>query len=236
MISETELAAGFAGISRALVLVSGGVDSTTLLHWVRRRLGIAEIRALSFAYGQRHGRELQMAEHQLRLAGVTDHRVIDIGFLAELTAGRSALAAGGMDVPDLSALNEAERRQPPTYVPHRNLLFLAVAAAAAEGAGIQDVFYGAQAQDEYGYWDCTLEFVQRLNAVLGLNRDRAVRVHAPFVNLSKGEVVKIGLALGADYAHTWTCYRGGRAPCGTCPSCVEREAAFRYAGVDDPLT
>ncbi len=141
----------------------------------------------------------------------------------------------GPAVPDLDELTDAQRRQPPTYVPHRNLLFLSIAAAAAEGAGMQDVFYGAQAQDEYGYWDCTPEFVVGLNGVLGLNRDRAVRIHAPFVTLPKSEVVKIGLALGVDYTHTWTCYRGAEAPCGRCPSCVERAAAFRAAGTRDPL-
>ncbi|MCE9615633.1 MAG: 7-cyano-7-deazaguanine synthase QueC [Lentisphaerae bacterium] len=222
------------GITSAVCLLSGGVDSTTLLHGLRAA-GVRDLHALSFIYGQRHVRELDMARYQAGLARVSRHDVIDISFLGALTAGRTALAADGPPVPDLSELSESQRRQPPTYVPHRNLLFLAMASAAAEGAGLTEVFYGAQAQDDYGYWDCTREFVVRLNATLGLNRDRPVTIHAPFVGLAKAEVVKIGLALGVDYQHTWTCYRGGKTACGTCPSCMERAAAFRGAGVSDPL-
>ena len=224
-----------ASPARAMVLLSGGVDSTTLLHRVRRTLGAGEVHALSFHYGQKHARELEMARRQAAAAGVARHHEIDLGFLGALTAARSALTGADVDIPDLDALDADQRRQPPTYVPHRNLLLLAVAAAAAEGAGIQDVYYGAQAQDEYGYWDCTPAFIERLNAVLALNRDRPVRVHAPFAGLRKAEVVKIGLALQVDYSHTWTCYRGGQSACGTCPSCVERAAAFREAGAADPL-
>lgn len=220
---------------RAMVLLSGGVDSTTLLFHVTRTLGIEEVEAVSFHYGQKHARELAMARHQAAAAGVAVHHEIDLAFLGPLTAARSALTGPDVAVPDLSALSPEQRRQPPTYVPHRNLLLLSIAAAAAEGAGIQDVYYGAQAQDEYGYWDCTTAFVAGLNDVLGLNRDRPVRVHAPFANTRKSEVVKIGLALDVDYSHTWTCYRGGQTACGTCPSCVERKTAFEEAGVADPL-
>ncbi|MDA0578500.1 MAG: 7-cyano-7-deazaguanine synthase QueC [Verrucomicrobia bacterium] len=224
----------YRGVTRAVVLVSGGVDSTTLLHGVRAA-GVGQIHALSFAYGQRHARELAMARHQAKLAGVARHDVVDLGFFGALAGSRTALSTQGPMVLDLVELTEAQKRQPPTYVPHRNLLFLSIAAATAEGAGLQDVFYGAQAQDEYGYWDCTGEFVGRLNGVLALNREKAVRIHAPFVGLPKSAVVKIGLALGVDYSHTWTCYRGGAAPCGSCPSCVERAGAFRAAGAPDPL-
>lgn len=222
-------------VERALVLVSGGADSATLLHWVSRTLGVRDIVALSFAYGQKHSRELDMARRQVAALGGATHQVIDISFFGSLVEAGTTLAGQGAAVPDLAALSAEERRQPPTYVPHRNLVFLSLAAAAAEGLGVRDLFYGAQAQDEYGYWDCTPAFVERLNQVLALNRQNAVRVHAPFVGLSKVDVVKIGLALGVDYAHTWTCYRGAETPCGTCPSCVERAAAFRGAGRTDPL-
>lgn len=232
--SLDELMRDCSGMTAAVCLLSGGVDSTTLLHGLRAA-GVREIHALSFHYGQRHARELEMARYQAQRAGVAHHHVVDIAFLGEATSGRTALAAGGPPVPDLQDLTDAQRRQPPTYVPHRNLLFLSIAAATAEGAGVTDVCYGAQAQDEYGYWDCTRAFVDRLNATLALNRDRPVRIHAPFVGLAKVDVVKIGLALGVDYAHTWTCYRGGETPCRTCPSCVERAAAFRTAGSADPL-
>ena len=106
------------------------------------------------------------------------------------------------------------------------MVLLAAAASYAEAVGAGAVFYGAQAQDEYGYWDCTAAFVTRLNAVLALNHREPIVVHAPFADRAKREVVQIGLELGVDYGHTWTCYRGGDKPCGTCPSCVERERAF----------
>ena len=222
-------------VDSAVVLLSGGADSAALLAYVVKELRVSDVIALSFNYGQRHARELEKARIQASAVGVREHREIDIGFFGRLTAPRTALAEGGLPVPDLAELDDTQRRQPPTYVPHRNLVFLSLAAATAESAGMTDVFYGAQAQDEYGYWDCTQAFVDHLNVTLSLNRDDAIRVHAPFADKSKDEVLKIGLALGVDYANTWTCYRGVERPCGTCPSCVERATAFERAGVTDPL-
>jgi 7-cyano-7-deazaguanine synthase len=217
------------------VLLSGGIDSVTLLHYIAGRLRVPTVYTLSLAYGQKHSRELEMARWQARAVGVAGHSAIDISFFAPLIAGASALTDTGREVPDLAQLDGEARRQPPTYVPHRNLLFLALAAARAEAVGAGDVFYGAQLHDEVGYWDCTAEFVDRLNSLLNLNRRRPVSVHAPFSGRTKSEVVKIGLALGVDYSHTWTCYRGEDRPCGSCPSCVERSAAFRARGAPDPL-
>ena len=214
----------------AVVLLSGGMDSATLLHHVRQTLGVEDVHALSFIYGQKHDRELEMARWQAQAAGVEDHRVIDIGFFADLTRGGSALTDPEIDIPDLSDIAEADLDQPPTYVPHRNLMLLSLAASFAEAAGARDVFYGAQAQDEYGYWDCTAEFVERVNDVLRLNRKNAVTVHAPFVNMNKSAVARLGVQLGVDFDHTWSCYRGGAAPCDTCPSCVERTAALAGIG------
>jgi 7-cyano-7-deazaguanine synthase len=224
-----------SGMERAVVLLSGGVDSATLLHYVARRLGVPEVHALSIVYGQKHARELEMARWQAAAAGVASHRVLDLSCFADLTRGGSALTDAALPVPDLSDLSDETRRQPPTYVPHRNLVLLALACAMAESLRAGDVFYGAQAQDEYGYWDCTEEFVARLNGLLSLNRGTAVRVRGPFCGRSKAEVVKIGLELGVDYRHTWTCYRGEEEPCGSCPSCAERAGAFRQLGIDDPL-
>ena len=217
---------GDVDMTRAVVLLSGGMDSATLLHHVRQTLGVADICALSFMYGQKHDRELDMARWQAQAAGVPDHRVVDIGFFGDLTRGASALTDPDIDVPDLRAIADEDLEQPPTYVPHRNLMLLSLAASVAEAAGARDVFYGAQAQDEYGYWDCTPAFVARLNEVLALNRKHAVTVRAPFVDMNKAAVARLGRELGVDFDHTWSCYRGGDAPCGTCPSCVEREAAL----------
>lgn len=222
-------------VPSAVVLLSGGLDSTVLLHHVRRDYCDGPLHALSFDYGQRHARELDCARAQALLAGCDAHTVIPLGFFGPLVAAGTALVEGGAPVPDLAALDDAALRQPPTYVPNRNMILLSLAAAYAEANGIGDLFYGAQAQDEYGYWDCTADFLARVNAVLGLNRGKAVQVHAPFVASSKAEGVRLGMALGVDFAQTWSCYRGGAKPCGTCPTCVERATAFRLNHATDPL-
>lgn len=222
-------------IERAVVLLSGGLDSSTLLHYVVKWLGVGEVYALSFLYGQKHKRELDAAAWQARAAGVKAHDVVDMGFFGALTPGLSALTDATVSVPRLADLDESALTQPPTYVPNRNMMLLSVAAAYAEARGVRDLFYGAQAQDRYGYWDCTREFLERVNAVLALNRRTPVVVQAPFVGLRKADELRLGLELGVDYAHTWTCYRGGESPCGECPSCVERAGAFREIGAADPL-
>ena len=219
----------------AVVLLSGGIDSTVLLHHLAKTLERTPILSVSFNYGQKHARELECAAWQAGKAGVAEHRLIDLSFVADLVKGGTSLVAGGNEVPDLRDLDESELSQPPTYVPNRNMMLLSTAVAFAEAQGIRDVFYGAQAQDEYGYWDCTEAFLDRMNATLALNRRDAVTIHAPFVTSKKSELVTRGLEFGVDFAHTWSCYRGGDAPCGTCPTCVERAKAFLEAGKADPL-
>jgi 7-cyano-7-deazaguanine synthase len=218
-----------------VVLLSGGMDSTTLLHAVCRTPGIDTVYALSFAYGQKHSRELEMAAWQARAAGVARHETIDMSFFAGLTRGGSALTDPAIAVPALDSLAEDQLRQPPTYVPNRNMILLSLAAAWTESLGASSVYYGAQAQDRYGYWDCTTEFIKRLNHVFSLNRGRGVTIRAPFAIMPKSDVVREGLRLGVDYARTWSCYRGGEHPCRVCPTCVERQRAFAAAGVEDPL-
>ena len=222
-------------IGKAVVLLSGGLDSTTLVHYMIRKLGIREVHALSFLYGQKHSRELEAAQWQARAAGVKAHDLVDMGFFGALTPGASALTDAAVAIPKLSDLDDAALSQPPTYVPNRNMILLSVAAAYAEARGIRDVFYGAQTQDAYGYWDCTPEFVNRINSVLALNHHPPVQVHAPFSGMRKVDELRIGLELGVDYAHTWTCYCGAATPCGECPSCVDRANAFRELGIADPV-
>jgi len=219
----------------ALVLLSGGLDSTVLLQALRRERGHGKLHVLSFDYGQRHRRELECATWQAKEAGAATHRTIDLRFLGPLLQAGSALIAGGAEVPELAALDDDALRQPPTYVPNRNMMLLSLAAACAEAQGATTVFYGAQAQDEYGYWDCTEAFLERMNGVLSLNRRTPVRIAAPFVHTSKADIVAKGHGLGVDFAHTWSCYRGGERPCGVCPTCVERQKAFRANGMADPL-
>ena len=161
----------------SVVIVSGGLDSVTLLHHLvkteRRRPAV-----LTFHYGQKHAREIDCARYQAALLGCADHLVLDLALLGPLFA-HSALVDASVAIPQ--AADVRGDPQPATYVPNRNMLFLALAAAFAEARGIIDVFYGAQAQDRYGYWDCTAEFLERMNAVLGLNRRRPIILHAPFM-------------------------------------------------------
>ena len=219
----------------AVVLLSGGLDSSVLLHYVARGLGHAPVYALSYDYGQRHSKELECARFQAGAAGVAEHRIVDISFVGEVVKVATVLVTGGAEVPDFADLPEDALDQPPTYVPNRNMMLLSIAAAYAESRGVADVFYGAQALDEYGYWDCTVDFVERMNAVLALNRRAPVTIRAPFVTNKKVESVRLGVELGVDLSRTWSCYRGGIKACGTCPTCVERLAAFEAAGERDPV-
>jgi 7-cyano-7-deazaguanine synthase len=221
---------------KAVVLLSGGVDSTTLLHYLKKRLACRSIYALTFDYGQKHfERELPCARWQINQLGVKEHLVIDVSFFARFIGRSSALTAPQTPVPDYNAIKPGELDQPPTYVPNRNMILIALACAHAEALGIYRVYYAAQAQDFYGYWDCTREFVKRMNSVLKLNHRKAVVLKAPFAGLGKSRVVKIGLALGINYAHTWSCYRGHAKPCWKCPSCIERQAAFKANNTKDPV-
>ncbi len=222
--------------SAAVVLCSGGLDSTVLLHYVVKKLKRSPVYPLFFSYGQRHSRELEMAQYQVSsLSDVENLHVADLHFFAKMTSSASALFKDGAEVPDLADLSEEELQQPPTYVPNRNMILLALGAARAEAVDADTVFYGAQSQDEYGYWDCTEEFVLHMNRVLSLNRRNPVQIEAPFVSMRKSEEVKLGQELNVNFAFTWSCYRGGEKPCGACPTCVERATAFREAGLQDPL-
>lgn len=220
----------------AVILLSGGVDSSVLLRHVVRRRRESAVYALSFDYGQRHARELVSARQQVAtVPEVVEHRVLDMRVFGDLLADASALLPAGVEVPDLEDVGEAERNQPITYVPNRNMVLLSLAAAFAESRECSSVYYGAQAQDRYGYWDCTEEFVLRVNETLVLNRCTPVTVYAPFATWSKAEVVLEGSRLDVPFADTWSCYRGEATACGTCPTCVERHRAFEQAGVKDPL-
>ena len=217
----------------AVVLLSGGIDSSVLLHLVRRK--VEQVAALSIFYGQRHQKEMECARIQADAAGVVSFLTLDMGCVGDFLKKSSSLIQEGAPVPDLTALSSAERDQPPTYVPNRNMMLLSVAVAYAESIGAPSVYYGAQAQDEYGYWDCTVPFLDGINAVLALNRRNRVIVEAPLIHNTKAENVRLGLELQVDFSQTWSCYRGGEVACGVCPTCVERLNAFASLGYTDPL-
>ena len=215
----------------SVAIVSGGLDSVTLLHHLVR----TEQRhpaIITFRYGQKHAREIDCARAQAALLGCQEHLVLDLSPLAVLFA-HSALVDAGIPIPQANDIHG--NPQPPTYVPNRNMIFLALAAAYAESHGVSDVYYGAQRHDLYGYWDTTPDFLARLNHVYALNRTTPIQIHAPFVHHSKADLLRLGLLLGIDYAKTWSCYAGGERACGHCPTCAERLQAFAAVGIADPL-
>jgi 7-cyano-7-deazaguanine synthase len=220
---------------RAVVLLSGGLDSTTVLA-IARAEGYAP-HALSFRYGQRHEVELDAAARVARAFGAP-HRVVTVD-LSSL--GGSALTDGAIEVPKDRDDRAMGADIPVTYVPARNTVFLAVALGYAETLGAGDLFVGVNALDYSGYPDCRPEFVEafeRLAQVAtadGVTGRVRYRVHAPLMRMTKAEIVRAGLALGVDYSITHSCYDpvDGLA-CGRCDSCLLRRRGFALAGVPDP--
>ncbi len=215
-----------------VAIVSGGLDSVTLLHHLVKQ----EKRnpaVITFLYGQKHHKEVDFARRQVALLGLKTHLVLDLNLLQPLFA-HSALVDENTAVPDI--LDVMGDPQPTTYVPNRNMIFLALAAAYAETNGVGDIYYGAQRHDIYGYWDTTPDFLARLNQVYQLNRKTPLAIHAPFVEQSKTDLVRLGLELEIDYSQTWSCYVGGEKACGRCPTCTERLKAFADLSLTDPLS
>jgi 7-cyano-7-deazaguanine synthase len=219
---------------KAVVIVSGGLDSVTLLHQVVKTSSYEGVFAISFAYGQRHeGKELACAHYHAQLLGVPLN-VVELPFLRDIAdqAG-SALVNRGVDVPHVKKVMGDP--QPVTYVPNRNMMFLSIVAAYAEAVGAEAILYGAQRHDIYGYWDTTPQFLGAINQVFLLNRKKPIQILAPFVQDTKGDIVRRGVELGIDYARTWSCYNGLSKPCGTCSTCAERIKGFTDNGLVDPL-
>lgn len=223
-----------ASARRAVVLLSGGLDSTTTLALAREQ-GF-EVFALTLRYGQRHAIETTRAEAQARALGAREHRLVEV----DLTfVGGSALTDPQIDVP--RGCPEPAGDVPVTYVPARNTVFLALALAWAEALGARDLFIGANVLDYSGYPDCRPEFFESFEALArratkaGVEGER-FRVHAPLLHRTKSEIVREALRLGVDLARTLSCYAPGAAgePCGACDSCVLRAKGFREAGLEDP--
>ncbi len=218
-------------MSDCVAIVSGGMDSVTLLHYLVKREKL-EPAVITFIYGQKHEREIACARSQTAALGCQDHLILDLSLLRPLFA-TSALVSDLIQVPDVEdVLGDP---QPPTYVPNRNMIFLALAAAYAETNQVSEVYYGAQAHDMYGYWDTTPDFLETLNQVYGLNRKTTIQIKAPLVNYTKTDILRLGLELGVDYGQTWSCYEGKETACGRCPTCAERLQAFANLDMTDPL-
>jgi len=221
---------------KAVVLSSGGLDSTTVLA-IARDDGY-EVYSLSFRYGQRHAVELKAAQRVADTLGVKEHRVIDIA-LGKI--GGSALT-DDIDVPKARSEIEMEKEIPITYVPARNTIFLSYALAWAEVLGASDIFIGVNAIDYSGYPDCRPEYIAafekmaNLATKVGIEGTAKIRIRTPIINMTKAEIIKRGVELGVDYGITHSCYDpaiNGEA-CGQCDSCILREKGFKEAGVEDP--
>lgn len=220
----------------AVVLLSGGLDSSTVVAMAQR--DGYEVHGLSFSYGQRHTVELEAAKRVAAAAGLADHKVIDIDLRA---FGGSALT-DDIDVPKHDTAEEMGTEIPVTYVPARNTIFLSFALAWAEVLGSSDIFIGVNALDYSGYPDCRPEFIAafqdlaRIATKTGVEGSTEVTVHAPLIDLTKAEIVTAGTGLGVDYAITISCYDAdddGLA-CGRCDSCHLRHRGFVDAGLPDP--
>lgn len=213
----------------SVAIVSGGMDSVTMLHKMIND-GKSPI-VLSFVYGQKHKKELDCAKYHAELLEL-DYIVMNIAGISNAFI-TSSLVSESIDIPSMDEI--CNNHQPSTYVPNRNMILISLAVALAETSGVNKVYYGAQAQDMYGYWDTTNDFLLAINNLLSLNRKNKIEVKAPFVNKSKAEVLSIGMQLKIDYSKTWSCYEGKEFACGVCPTCVERLIAFRENNMIDPV-
>lgn len=224
---------------KILVLSSGGVDSTTCLAMAVKEVGAENVLALSVYYGQKHDKEIQAAKKVAEYYGV---RRMELD-LSVIFAGSncSLLKQSTEDIPLESYAQQIEEthgeKPVSTYVPFRNGLFLSSAASIALSHGCSKIMYGAHADDAAGaaYPDCSLDFVNAMNQAIYLGSGNQLTIEAPFVSLTKADVVKKGLELGVPYALTWSCYEGGDKPCGKCGTCIDRQKAFEKNGVIDPL-
>lgn len=220
---------------KAVVLLSGGIDSTTALAMAQAE-GY-EMYGLSFLYGQRHGLEVEAAKRIGRAAKLADHRFAEIDLSI---FGGSALTSD-MAVPKGRSLEEMTRQVPITYVPARNTIFLSYALAFAESIGAHDIFIGVNAIDYSGYPDCRPEFIRAFEAMANLGtkagiEGHGIKIRTPLIEMSKAEIIRAGMALGVDYSHTTSCYDPddeGLA-CGACDSCLIRKKGFEEAGLPDP--
>ncbi len=220
----------------ALVLLSGGLDSSTTLA-VAFDEGFEEVDALTFTYGQKHEREVQAAQAVASALGVGQHRVVQLD-LAQI--GGSALTDRAMEVPLGRRLEDISEGIPATYVPARNTIFLSYALGWSEVLGSNCIYIGANAIDYSGYADCRPEFYEAFQQVARLGTKRGVEGHPveiryPLISLSKADIVRKAVELGVPLELTWSCYLGGRKACGLCDACQLRLKGFREAGVEDPL-
>jgi 7-cyano-7-deazaguanine synthase len=221
-------------VKKTGVLFSGGIDSTTALYWALSRAG--RVLPLTFDYGQRHKIEIRLARRLTAKLGLQHAFLkVDLGQI-----GGSALTDRKIPVPRGRLIQRTPKRTPVTYVPFRNGVFLALAAAWAEARGVEELICGFNVLDSPNYPDTRKAFVKAMEKAISAGTKAAfgaepIRIIAPFVNLRKSEIIKLGLSLGADYSYSVSCYAGKEIPCGRCSSCRLRAKAWAEAGLGDPL-
>ncbi len=218
-------------MSKGVVLLSGGLDSATVLYYAKNK-GVVPY-CLIFDYGQRHKKELSSARKLAEAAGC-EYQIVRIS----LPWKGSSLLDRSMEIETREVVDSTVI--PSTYVPARNIIFLSFAASYAEVISAEYIFIGANAIDYSGYPDCRPEFFKSYQQALkrGLKtgvQGKDIKVVAPLIRKSKGQIIKLGLKLGVPYELTWSCYKGDRYPCSKCDSCRLRAKGFEQAGVDDPL-
>jgi 7-cyano-7-deazaguanine synthase len=224
------------GSQSALVVFSGGQDSTTCLYWAKKNFSI--VKTVSFDYGQRHEREKDAARRICELAGVE----FDLVRIPDVLRSSSPLVDRAAKLSKYESVDKLPGGLEATFVPARNILFLTVAANIALHYGIRDIVIGVCEEDYGGYYDCRQDFITAMQLALSqgiLGEDVGIRLHTPLMKLTKSETVKLALELGEDclkaLAYSHTCYEGTYPPCGKCHACHLRERGFREAGIEDPL-
>lgn len=224
-------------LMKALVLFSGGIDSTTCLAMAIDKYGKENVCALSISYGQKHTKEIDSAKKIADYYGVELY-YLDLAKIFEFSEC-SLLSHSNEEIPTESYADQLEKTggsPVSTYVPFRNGLFLSSAASFALSKECEIIYYGAHSDDAAGnaYPDCSDEFNNAMNEAIYLGSGKQLRIEAPFVKWTKADVVKKGLELKAPYEMTWSCYQGNDKPCGVCGTCIDRAKAFELNGVVDP--
>ena len=223
---------------RALVLSSGGVDSTTALGLAVSKYGAENVTSLSISYGQKHDKEIEAAKKVAAYYGV-EQLFLDLSLIFRYS-NCSLLKQSSEEIPEESYEEQIKKtngeKPVSTYVPFRNGLFLSSAASIALSKDCSMIYYGAHADDATGfaYPDCSQDFYEAMNQAVYEGSGHQLKIGAPFVKLNKAEVVKMGLELGVPYELTWSCYEGGDRPCGKCGTCLDRAKAFAANNVEDP--
>lgn len=222
---------------KALVLLSGGLDSATCLALAVKKYGKENVIALSVSYGQKHTKEIQAAENIAKYYGV-EKTDLDLSLIFKFS-DCSLLSSSDEEIPHESYADQLEKTDGlpvSTYVPFRNGLFLSSAAAIAISRGCSVIYYGAHSDDAAGsaYPDCSDVFNNAMNTAIYEGSGKQVKIEAPFVGMTKADVVKMGTELGVPYELTWSCYEGGEKPCGKCGTCIDRAKAFELNNISDP--